>query len=242
MPHSYLTVLTLLSVSNHQTLMPLNGHVPLLGNNVFVAPSASVMGRVQVGEGSSIWYNAVLRGMQGGVSTHTLHLNLGDVNDIKIGNRTNVQDNVTIHTASDASGAPKPTIVGNDCTIGRMMPITLQWSSRSTCTGHNVVLHACTIEDGCMVGMGSTLLDGVTVRAVHCSLCAMATLLLAWRDVDDDNITLFAAQLHKGSIVGAGSLVLKGTTVPSGEVWVGSPARFLRKLTEVCPSIHRRCS
>lgn len=49
----------------------------------------------------------------------------GDVNDIKIGNRTNVQDNVTIHTASDASGAPKPTIVGNDCTIGALVKMVL---------------------------------------------------------------------------------------------------------------------
>ncbi len=50
------------TVSNHQTLMALNGHIPSLGANVFVAPSASVLGRVQVGENSSIWYNAVLRG------------------------------------------------------------------------------------------------------------------------------------------------------------------------------------
>lgn len=51
-------------------------------------------------------------------------------------------------------------------------------------------------------------------------------------------LSLVAAQLHKGSIVGAGSLVLKGTTVPSGEIWVGAPARFLRKLTEVRCTSH----
>ncbi len=56
----------------------------------------------------------------------------GDVNDIKIGSRTNVQDNVTIHTASDASGAPKPTIVGNDCTIGMVGLVLLHCNRLST--------------------------------------------------------------------------------------------------------------
>ncbi len=92
--------------------------------SVFVAEGVRLVGDVQVGKDSSVWYNAVLR---------------GDVNYIRIGERTNIQDLSLIHV----SYGGHPTIVGNDVTVG-----------------HSVVLHACTVGDFSLVGMGSVVLDG----------------------------------------------------------------------------------
>lgn len=120
------------TLSRHQTLASFGGKRPTLGDSVFVAPNATITGDVQVGAHSSIWYGAVVR---------------GDVNNVKIGSKTNVQDCVTIHVAKHSiSGQPAPTVIGNNCTIG-----------------HGAVLHACTVEDGSFVGMGATILDGVKV-------------------------------------------------------------------------------
>lgn len=101
----------------------------------FVAPNATVMGSVELGPGCSVWYGAVLR---------------GDVNAIRVGARTNLQDNVVVHVARHTSGAnpPRPTVIGADCTIG-----------------HGATLHACTVGDGVLVGMGATVLDGAVVES-----------------------------------------------------------------------------
>ncbi|KAF0974500.1 hypothetical protein FDP41_006532 [Naegleria fowleri] len=108
-----------------------------LGNNptiqstdVFIAPNASVIGKVTIGPKSSIWYNTVVR---------------GDVNTIKIGENTNIQDRVVIH-CTGKSGHEKPTIIGNNVTVES-----------------GAILHACTLEDECYVGMGATVLDGAVV-------------------------------------------------------------------------------
>lgn len=121
------------ALPKHQTLAPFAGKRPtLLADNVFVAPNALVLGDVTIGPNSSVWYGAVVR---------------GDVNSVKIGAKTNVQDCVTVHVAKlNIKGQPAPTLIGDNCTIG-----------------HGAVLHACTIEDGCLVGMGATLLDGAKV-------------------------------------------------------------------------------
>ncbi|CAA6673238.1 unnamed protein product [Spirodela intermedia] len=133
-------------------------------------PSASMIGDVQVGRGSSIWYGCVLR---------------GDVNSIRVGSGTNIQDNSLVHVAkSNLAGKVFPTIIGDNVTVGE----------------HSAVLHGCTVEDEAFVGMGATLLDGVVVE--------------------------------KNGMVAAGALVRQNTRIPSGEVWGGNPARFLRKLTE----------
>lgn len=100
---------------------------PEIAPGAVIAPGAFVIGDVQIGEQSSVYYNAVIR---------------GDINFIRIGNRTNVQDNVTIHL-SHAHGVT----IGNDVTIG-----------------HNAVLHGCTIEDGCTIGMGAIVMDGAVIR------------------------------------------------------------------------------
>lgn len=100
---------------------------PDIHPSVFVAPSADIMGDVRIKKDSSIWYNCVLR---------------GDINYIKIGERTNIQDGTIIHLENDI-----PCIVGNDVTVG-----------------HRALLHACTIEDGCLIGMGAIILNGAVIK------------------------------------------------------------------------------
>lgn len=103
------------------------GARPQLGRGVFLAETCAVIGDVVIGDESSIWYAAVLR---------------GDVMPIRIGARTSVQDGTVVHVTSERFG----TVVGDDCVIG-----------------HGVILHSCTIEDGCLIGMGSTILDGAVI-------------------------------------------------------------------------------
>ena len=105
----------------------LNGVRPTLGREVFVADSAAVIGDVQLGEHASVWFGAVLR---------------GDYCPIRVGARTNVQDNVVVHIASETG----PTTIGEDVTIG-----------------HAAVVHACTVGHRCLIGIGSVILDGAVV-------------------------------------------------------------------------------
>lgn len=107
---------------------------PKIENNVFIAPSADVIGRCEIGEDSSIWFGTIVR---------------ADVHYIKIGKRTSIQDasmvHVTHHKKADMSDGT-PTIIGDDVTIG-----------------HKVVLHGCVIEDACLIGMSTTILDGAVI-------------------------------------------------------------------------------
>ncbi|MEO1954447.1 MAG: gamma carbonic anhydrase family protein [Campylobacterales bacterium] len=107
---------------------------PNIGKNTWIATSADVIGEVECGEESSIWFGCVVR---------------GDVNYIKIGNRTNIQDlsmiHVTHYKKADKSDG-NPTVIGNDVTVG-----------------HRVMLHGCTIEDACLIGMSATILDGAVI-------------------------------------------------------------------------------
>jgi len=103
------------------------GHTPLIPASCFVEESAQVIGDVELGEGASIWFNSVVR---------------GDVNPIRIGRRTNIQDLCLVHVQSSLQG----TTVGDDVTVG-----------------HHVVLHACTVGSRVLVGMGAILLDGSEV-------------------------------------------------------------------------------
>jgi len=107
---------------------------PKLGKNAWIAQGASVIGDVEMGEESAVWFGCVVR---------------GDVHYIKIGDRTNIQDlsmvHVTHYKKSDRSDG-YPTIIGNDVTVG-----------------HRVMLHGCTIEDACLIGMSATILDGAVI-------------------------------------------------------------------------------
>ncbi|KAK3413902.1 gamma carbonic anhydrase 1, mitochondrial [Eucalyptus grandis] len=91
-------------LSRHRTLMNVFDKAPVIDKDVFVAPSASIIGDIQIGRGSSIWYGCVLR---------------GDVNNISIGAGTNIQDNSLVHVAkSNLSGKVLPTIIGDNVTVG----------------------------------------------------------------------------------------------------------------------------
>lgn len=142
---------------------------PKIGAGVFIAPNASVIGRCTIGDDSSIWFGVVVR---------------ADVNEVKIGKCTSIQDNSIIHVdhyRQDKSG--HPTIIGNNCTIG-----------------HMVMVHACEIGDDCLIGSGAKILDG--------------------------------AKIGEQSIVGAGSLVTKNKIFEPRSLIMGSPAKFIRHLSD----------
>jgi carbonic anhydrase/acetyltransferase-like protein (isoleucine patch superfamily) len=108
--------------------------LPKLAKNAWIADGASVIGRVEMGEDSAVWFGCVVR---------------GDVHHISIGDRTNIQDlsmiHVTHHKRDDMSDG-NPTIIGDDVTVG-----------------HRVMLHGCTIENACLIGMSATILDGAVI-------------------------------------------------------------------------------
>ncbi len=110
------------------------GIAPTLGARVYIDPSAVVIGQVTIGDDSSVWPTAVVR---------------GDVNSITIGARTSIQDGSVLHVTHDGPYRPggRALIVGSDVTVG-----------------HRVTLHACTIGNACLIGMGSILLDDVIVE------------------------------------------------------------------------------
>jgi carbonic anhydrase/acetyltransferase-like protein (isoleucine patch superfamily) len=100
---------------------------PKIPTSVFVAPSAKIVGDVEMGEDCSIWFNAVLR---------------GDVNFIRVGRRTNIQDGAIVHVTFKKN----PTVIGHDVTVG-----------------HGAILHGCTVKDHVLIGMGAKVLDGSVI-------------------------------------------------------------------------------
>jgi carbonic anhydrase/acetyltransferase-like protein (isoleucine patch superfamily) len=112
-----------------------NNIQPTIGARVYIDPQAVVIGKVTLGDDSSVWPCTVVR---------------GDVNTITIGARTNIQDNSTVHVTHDSHYNPGgfATTVGDDVTVG-----------------HQVILHACTIGNRCLIGMGSIIMDNVTIPA-----------------------------------------------------------------------------
>ena len=108
---------------------------PALAEGVFIDDSAVVIGRVSIGKDSSVWPLTAIR---------------GDVNDIKIGKCTNIQDGAVLHCTSPDSYGPNGFVltIGNDVTVG-----------------HRVVLHGCTIHDRVLVGMGAIIMDGSVIKS-----------------------------------------------------------------------------
>ncbi|RYU61355.1 gamma carbonic anhydrase family protein [Methylolobus aquaticus] len=147
-----------------------NGITPTLGRNVYIAGSAVVIGDVALGDEASVWPTTVIR---------------GDVNAIRVGHETNIQDGCVLHVTQKTASNPDghPLIIGNGVTIG-----------------HRVVLHGCTIGDLCLIGIGAIVMDGAFV---------------------EDRV-----------MIGAGALVPPGKRLTSGFLYVGSPARQSRPLTE----------
>lgn len=117
-----------------ENLMSFEGKAPEIGERVWIDPTAKLIGEVKVGDDASIWPGVIMR---------------GDVNYIEIGARTSIQDGTIIHVANDGKLSPggHPTIIGDDVTVG-----------------HGAMLHGCTIEDGCLIGMRAIVLDGAKVE------------------------------------------------------------------------------
>lgn len=112
-----------------EDILSFDGVTPMIAPGVFIAPGAKVIGDVEVGPDSSIWYGCVLR---------------GDVNEIRIGKGVNLQDGTVIHVATKGQG----TYIGDDVSVG-----------------HMALLHACTLEAGCFVGMKAVVMDGALVES-----------------------------------------------------------------------------
>ena len=108
-------------------LIPYKGRLPQIDATAFVQASAQIVGDVVIGAQSSIWFNVVIR---------------GDVHHIRIGARTNIQDNATVHVTRDRW----PTLIGDDVTVA-----------------HGVILHGCRIANRCLIGIGATVMDGVEI-------------------------------------------------------------------------------
>lgn len=143
---------------------------PKLGQDVFVHGAATVIGEVELGDGVSVWPGAVVR---------------GDVNFIRIGAGSNIQDCAVLHvshkSAADPAGAP--LVIGRNVTVG-----------------HSVILHGCTIGNDCLIGMGSIVMD--------------------------------KALLQDKVLLGAGSLVPEGKVLEGGWLYLGRPAKALRRLSD----------
>ena len=120
-------------------LRPYKGLLPTVNPSAFVDDSAQVIGDVEIGAESSVWMTVVIR---------------GDVNFIRIGDRSNIQDGTVVHVQHDTH----PTRIGNDVTVG-----------------HGAIVHGCTIHDRVLVGMGAIILNGATIG--EDSIIAAGTLL-----------------------------------------------------------------
>ncbi len=145
-------------------ILPYQGKTPKIHPTAFIAPGAVIIGDVEIGAYTNIWFGCVVR---------------GDVHIIRIGERTNIQDGTIVHVTRKTG----PTHIGSGITIG-----------------HQALIHACTLEDNCFVGMGAKLLDDVVVES--------------------------------NAMVAAGALVTPKKRVPSGQLWAGNPAKYMRDLSE----------
>lgn len=110
-------------------ILPYKGIYPKIAASAFIAPGAVVIGDVEIGAETNVWFGCVIR---------------GDVNTIRIGARTNIQDGTVVHVTRKTG----PTVIGSNITIG-----------------HRALLHACTLENSCFIGMGATVMDGAIVES-----------------------------------------------------------------------------
>lgn len=115
-------------------IRPFRNHLPQLGTDVYIDPAAVVIGRVELGDGVSVWPFAVLR---------------GDVNFIRVGARSNIQDGSVLHVSGASAAKPdgSPLVLGEDVTVG-----------------HRAVLHGCTVGSRVLIGMGAVVLDDAIIE------------------------------------------------------------------------------
>ena len=151
-------------------LIRFRGKAPSIDPTAFVAPGAQLIGDIELGPEASIWYNCVLR---------------GDMNRIRIGARTNVQDGSVIHVDPPRPGGPEagfPAIIGEEVLIG-----------------HMAMVHGCILHDRAFVGLGSIVMDG--------------------------------CEIEGDAMLAAGAMLTPGKRIPSGQLWAGRPAKYVRDLT-----------
>ena len=153
-------------------ILPFDGMTPKVAEDAFVAETAVLIGDLEVGSGASIWYGCVLR---------------ADLNRIRVGRNTNIQDGTIVHCNHDPEGNYRQTGGGMPCLIGDDVTI-----------GHMALIHACTLEDQSFVGMRAVVMD--------------------------------LAVVESRAMLAAGALLTPGKRVPSGQLWAGSPARYVRDL------------
>lgn len=146
------------------------GKWPSVDPGAFVAPGAQLIGDVEIGPDASIWYNCVLR---------------GDVNRIRVGARSNIQDGSVVHVDSPRPGSPEghPTIIGADVLIG-----------------HLAMVHGCILHDRAFVGLGAIVMDG--------------------------------CEIESDAMLAAGAMLTPGRRIPSGQLWAGRPAKYVRDLNQ----------
>jgi len=148
-------------------ILPLNGNTPKIHESAFIAPGCAIIGDVEIGPEASIWYNCVLR---------------ADINAIRVGARSNIQDGSVIHVESDYGDGGHPTIIGEDVLIG-----------------HMALVHGCTLHDRAFVGMGAIVMDGCVIEG--------------------------------DAMLAAGAMLTPGKRMPSGQLWSGRPAKYMRDLS-----------
>lgn len=124
------------------------GFTPKFGKDCWFAENSTIVGEVELGDNCTVWFGAVVR---------------GDVNLIKVGDNTNIQDNVTIHGTFEKSS----TTIGNNVTIG-----------------HNAVVHGCTIEDDVLIGIGAIILDNAIIKSG--SIIGAGSVILAGTVVEEN--------------------------------------------------------
>ena len=135
-----------------EVIRPYRGQMPRIHPTCFIDQSAQVIGDVDIGEESSIWMMAVIR---------------GDVHRIRIGRRSNVQDGTIVHVMKDTH----PTAIGDNVTVG-----------------HRAVIHGCTIEDQCLIGMGAILLNGSRIGTG--SIVAAGSLVVEGADIPPRSLVM----------------------------------------------------
>lgn len=145
-------------------IRPVRGIAPSFGSQCWFAENSTIVGDVIMGEKCTVWFNAVIR---------------GDVNSIRIGDNSNIQDGAVIHCTYQRFS----TTIGSNCSIA-----------------HRAIVHGCTIADNVLIGMGAIVMDG--------------------------------AVIGEGSIIAAGAIVTQGTVVPPRTIYAGSPAVFLKNVTD----------
>lgn len=150
---------------NKALIGPYRNINPQIDPSCYLAPTAVVLGDVVIGADTSIWHHVLIR---------------GDVNTIRIGSGTNIQDGTVVHVSRTPTGQ---TVIGDNITIG-----------------HQALIHACELQDDCFIGMRACVMDGAVVES--------------------------------GAMVAAGALVTPNKIVRKGELWMGTPARFVRELTD----------